>query len=176
MAAALIDFGGTGNFNGQSILRPGFQLEFSVTVYSDSGLSNAHTSPVVLDRFGNLPTIYYDDASSFTVSIKDEYGNERANLSSPVDFDFLNTNDLKDDETFASTSSDEVASTRAIKTYVNDQTAGVDNVIQYTAQTISEDITIPDDTDACSFGDTVTIDDTYTVTVGSNSNWFIGVR
>lgn len=47
--------------------------------------------------------------------------------------------------------------------------------ILWTANTISEDITIPDDVGAVSFGSDITIADDVTVTVGDNSTWSIGI-
>lgn len=64
-----------------SVLAPGWRLEFvdsgtmlPATVYADGGGTVEHIQPVTLDRFGQLPAIYVDDATGYEVAASNEYG------------------------------------------------------------------------------------------------------
>jgi len=60
--------------------RPQYRLYFvddqgePVTAYADSEGALAHAYPVVLDRFGQFPSIYVDDEEAFEVLARNEYG------------------------------------------------------------------------------------------------------
>ena len=64
-----------------SVLAPGWRLQFvdagtmlPASVYSDSGGTLDHSQPVTLDRFGRLPAIYVDDATTYEVAAINQFG------------------------------------------------------------------------------------------------------
>jgi len=80
----LFSFPDEGNFNANSIIHPHWQIYFlqpgttvASPVYADSNAALKHASPVKVDRFGNVPTIYVNESLDYKVSIRNEFDVER---------------------------------------------------------------------------------------------------
>lgn len=73
-----------GVFDANAIIHPGWQLHFLqrgtsiyLPTYADSAATIKHGNPLVIDRYGNFPTIYTNNLYDYEVSIRNEYGVER---------------------------------------------------------------------------------------------------